>query len=77
MCQHWRIIVFQSPRRLNLQLICTSKTPLRDTLDIWPPLPLVICNIVGIDEDADNIVAALEHNDRVCQIQLEYLLSWK
>ena len=41
-CRRWRTVVFQSPRRLNLRLFCTSETPARDTLDIWPPLPLVI-----------------------------------
>jgi len=30
-CRRWRSIVFQSPRRLNLRLLCT---PERDTLDI-------------------------------------------
>jgi hypothetical protein len=41
-CRRWRSVVFQSPRRLNLRLLCTPKTPARDTLDIWPPLPLII-----------------------------------
>src|SRR5712675_2359159 len=41
-CRRWRSLVFQSPRRLNLRLICTPKTRVRNTLDIWPPLPLVI-----------------------------------
>jgi hypothetical protein len=33
-CQRWRSLVFLSPRRLNLRLFCTPKTPARDTLDI-------------------------------------------
>ena len=69
-CRRWRIIVFQSPRRLNLQLVCTPLTPPRDTLDIWPPLPLIIHDITDIYGDVDNTIAALEHNDRVCQIRL-------
>jgi hypothetical protein len=44
MCRHWRSVVCQSPRRLNLRLLCTPKTPARDILDIWPPLPLIIHN---------------------------------
>jgi hypothetical protein len=39
-CRRWRTIVFQSPHRLNLRLLCTYKTPARDTHDVWPPLPL-------------------------------------
>ena len=80
-CRRWRTVVFQSPRRLNLRLLCTPETPTRDTLDIWPPFPLIIrCNVYGTrtlvkipSEDVDNIIAALEHNDRVCEIDLDNL----
>jgi hypothetical protein len=77
-CRRWRSVIFQSPHRLNLRLVCTHKTPVRDTLEVWPPLPLIIripCGFVG-DWDRNftryvkNIVAALERNDRVCQIQI-------
>ena len=78
-CRRWRSVVFQSPRRLNLRLFCTPATPTRDTLDIWPPLPLIICDfdeyIKGRSFSDDNIIAALEHNDRVCQIDLTGLDS--
>ena len=77
-CRRWRSLVFQSPRSLNLRLVCMAQTPARDGLDIWPPLPIIISNGRGILDDGrqgvDNIIAALEHNDRVCKIQL-YLLS--
>jgi F-box-like len=78
-CRCWRSVVFQSPRRLDLRLLCTHKTPTRDTLDIWPSLPLIIRDnddIIG-DEPSrvDNIIAALEHNDRVCQIELGFFSS--
>jgi hypothetical protein len=43
-CRRWRSVVFQSPHRLNLRLVCTPNIPVRDTLDIWPPLPLIIGN---------------------------------
>jgi hypothetical protein len=69
-CRRWRSVVFQSPRRLNLQLLCTAKTPARDTLDIWPPFPLIIYDRDTEPGEVDNITAALEHNDRVCQISL-------
>jgi hypothetical protein len=78
-CRRWRSVVFQSPHRLNLRLLCTPKTPARDILDIWPPLPLIIRDVDDIFADepssADNIIAALEHNDRVHQIQLRFLTS--
>src|SRR6266852_504548 len=41
-CRRWRSLVFGSPRRLDLKLYCTLKTPTRDSLDIWPALPLVV-----------------------------------
>ena len=72
-CRRWRSIVLQSPRRLNLQLVCTAKTRARDTLDIWPPFPLIICNFDEEPGEVDNIIAALEHNDRVSQIYLNCL----
>ena len=46
-CRRWRSVVFNSPLRLNLRLVCTPKTPARDTLDIWPPLPLIIRDSVA------------------------------
>ena len=60
-----------------MRLLCTPRTPARSILDIWPPLPLVIRDIddifYGEPLGADNIIAALEHNDRVGQIELRYL----
>jgi hypothetical protein len=80
MCRRWRSVVFQSPSRLNLRLVCTVYTPVRDTLDIWPPFPLLIYNLVKISYEhelssLDNIVAALEHNDRVREIDLQFITS--
>ena len=72
-CRRWRSVVFQSPLRLNLRLLCTDKTPARDTLDIWPCLPLVIRDTNYDEPSVDNIIAALEHNDRMLQIHLENL----
>ncbi|KAF8488427.1 hypothetical protein F5888DRAFT_1292515 [Russula emetica] len=73
-CRRWRSVVFQSPRHLNLRLLCTHKTRARDTLDVWPPLLLIIRDVGGIYKlpGVDNIIAALERNDRVCQINLRY-----
>ena len=66
-CRRWRSVVFGSPRRLELKLVCTNETPVRDTLDVWPALPLVIW---GEAENVDNIIALLECSDRINQIVL-------
>ena len=68
-CRRWRSIVFGSPRRLNLRLVCEIETPIRDTLDVWPPLLLVIWGSV-YQINVDIIIAQLEHSDRLCQIYL-------
>ena len=74
-CRRWRILVFASPRRLNLRLICAANTPARDALDVWPNLPLIIqCDLIRIGH-IDNIVAVLERNNRVCQISLPEVSS--
>jgi hypothetical protein len=71
-CQRWRQVVFASPLRLNLRILCTHRTPVRKNLDIWPSFPItieyVISQINGTDER--NIVAALGHPARVCAISL-------
>jgi hypothetical protein len=68
-CRHWRSVVFESPLRLNLQPLCTDKTPVREMLYIWPHLPIFIW-AHGSISDVDNIVASLKHHDRICQIVL-------
>jgi hypothetical protein len=68
-CRKWRATVFGSPRRLHLQLFCTDTTPVKETLAVWPPLPIVIRQL-GQPSQMDNITVALEHNDRVRQIRL-------
>ena len=69
-CRKWRIVTFGSPRRLNLRLHCKASTPVRKTLDVWPLLPIVI-RVYGHEMwDGHNIVAAIEHNDRICELDL-------
>ncbi|KAH9974396.1 hypothetical protein BGW80DRAFT_1559899 [Lactifluus volemus] len=41
-CRRWRYLVFASPLRLDLRLICTNSSPVREKLDIWPPLLIKI-----------------------------------
>src|SRR5258708_3563330 len=72
-CRKWRSVVFGSPLRLNLRLLCTEGTPVMETLAVWPPLPIVVGGF-GIRRTG-NITAALEHNDRVCKISLQDVTS--
>ena len=69
-CWRWRSVVFGSARRLNLRLVCTSETPARDTLDVWPSLPLLIRDSDHPTEEVDDIIAVLERSDRVVEINL-------
>ena len=39
-----------------------------NTLDVWPPLPLLISDRGHLTKGLDNLIALLEHSDRVCQI---------
>ena len=70
-CRRWRGTVFGYPRHLNLQLVCADRTRARDMLDVWPAFPLIIdCGGGYQTGNVDNITAALERSDRVCQISL-------
>jgi hypothetical protein len=62
-CQRWRYVVFSSPLGLDLRLYCTDRTKV---LDVWPPFPIEIISV----ELGNNIFAALEHHDRVCNLGL-------
>jgi hypothetical protein len=78
-CRRWRVLVFESPRRLNLRLFCTHKTPIRHKLDLWPALPLVIYGPMTSEstQDLDNIIAALGQSNRVRQVFLQGLAAWQ
>jgi hypothetical protein len=72
-CRRWRSVVLGSPNRLNLRLVCTTRTPARDTLDVWPPLPLLIQG--RVKKGLENIVSVLERRDRVHVIKLTHVSS--
>jgi hypothetical protein len=75
-CRRWRTVIFSSPGRLDLRLVYTYRKPLRKTLDCWPDLPLSIWypRLVLYHHlshpDEDNVIAALEHPNRICEINL-------
>ena len=74
-CRRWRQIIFASPLRLDLQLLCTYRTPVRKGLGYWPAFPLVIhydyhWDMDRTPDDEDNIFVALKQRDRVRHINL-------
>lgn len=74
-CQRWRQVIFASPHRLNLQLLCTSGTPVRRNLSIWLPFPIAMEYFFFLKsglppEDEDNVIVALKHPNRVCYVKL-------
>ena len=77
-CRRWRNLIFESPRRLNLRLFCTTQTPARNALDVWPPFPLLVWSTVltGSLAGTDNVIAALEQSNRVCLVNL-HVTGWK
>ena len=70
-CRRWRRIIFASPRRLNLQLLCTYGTPVSKIMDIWPTIPVMVLffRVTG-PSDEEAVITALEHSDRVSRIKL-------
>jgi hypothetical protein len=73
-CRRWRYIILASPRRLDLQLLCSEKSPTKRLLDIWPPFPIVLyCfrwhSDTTLDhESVENLIAALERRNRTSVI---------
>jgi hypothetical protein len=77
-CSRWRNVVFASPRRLRLQLLCTRNRSVKKMLDIWPELPIIISdygwsNRPKTVENVENVISALELNDRVSRINLHHV----
>lgn len=74
-CRRWRQIIFESPRRLDLRILCTEETPVKKNLGIWPAFPIVVdYRYYGrsIEPKGEgNVIAALRHPDRVCSVALD------
>ena len=75
-CRQWRNLIFQSPRRLNLQLVCTPKTPTFDRLDVWPALPLLVRGSMAFSS-TKNVIAALGKTNRVREVTLSGFAGWQ
>ncbi|KAH8987374.1 hypothetical protein EDB86DRAFT_3082287 [Lactarius hatsudake] len=75
-CRRWRTIIFEfaSQDRLDLRLVCTPSTSVKQTLDLWPGFPILVRNIY-FPNNWENIIDALQQRDRVCEIDLQGPLS--
>ena len=73
-CRRWRHVVFGSPRRLDLRLVCTSKTPTGRSLNIWPPFPIILLvepSYPSVTKNGvENIIAALKCRDRISKVDI-------
>jgi hypothetical protein len=71
-CRNWRNIIFSSSRRLNLRLFYTAKPgkPAWEMLGVWPAFPIIIQVNTKRPWSVHNVIAALEHKDRIRKIQL-------
>ena len=67
----WRSVVFSVPRRLDLQLVCTARTPISYMCQIWPVLPISV-RAFGSEAETANIFGALFHNDLVREICIKH-----
>jgi hypothetical protein len=71
-CRSWRNIIFRSPHRLNLRLFYTAKPgkPANEMLGVWPAFPIIVQVNDERPWSVQNVIAALEHRDRIRKIQL-------
>jgi hypothetical protein len=77
-CLKWRNIVFGSPRRLDLHVRTSMRRPLKETLDVWSPTLRVAIDLHRLRKcDVDDIIAALEQNDRIYELCLFKFSNWE
>ena len=71
-CRRWRHVIYTSPRRLGLEILCKSSKPIERVLRVWPTLPVVV-EFRGRPQFKSlpkSVVIALRQTDRVCKIDL-------
>ncbi|KAF8490161.1 hypothetical protein F5888DRAFT_1910052 [Russula emetica] len=73
-CQRWRRVLFATPTRLGITLVCNSRTPVANMLANSPPLPLIIYwgnpGTLDTEDSVKNVLLALDHRDRVRRMTL-------
>ena len=76
-CRRWRHVIFGSPRRLDLRLVCGPTTPTKKLLDIWPLFPITVTCLPShtqVDGNSlENLIAAFECRDRTSQIYIHHI----
>jgi hypothetical protein len=70
-----RFWITTSPESATL-LYSTPKTPARDTLDVWPALPLIIRGSMALS-GTDNVITVLGQSNHVCEVFLWGLADWQ
>ncbi|KAF8269973.1 hypothetical protein EI94DRAFT_1828607 [Lactarius quietus] len=73
-CQRWRHLIHKSTFHLGMNIQCTERTPIVDTLDHLPPLPLYVhygySDHFTTERDGLGLYHALRRHDRVFEIRL-------
>ena len=70
-CRKWRNVIFMSPRRLDLRVLCENGAPIESILGSWPTLPLVVRHYDPKSKSLpNNVAAALRRIHRLCEIEL-------
>ena len=77
-CKRWRRIIFAWPYHIDVRLDCKSGTAVTKALDAWPKLPVSIrspINHLNYYSGGGDLIAALEHRDRIVEIDFSAGLS--
>ena len=71
-CRRWRQIVFESPRFLDLKIRCTTNTPVKEKLSIWPAFPIAIdFRSTFFDSIPSDAIVAFEDTGRIGYLKLD------
>src|ERR1700744_3866801 len=70
-CRRWRQIVFESPRFLDVKIRCTTNTPVKEKLSIWPAFPIAIdFRSTFFDSIPSDAIVAFEDTGRIGYLKL-------
>jgi hypothetical protein len=72
-CQRLRQIIRGSPRSLGLFICSSIRSSFRKSLRYWPDFPILISHRISPGRGNDDLIAALEHPDRVLHASLEIM----
>jgi len=76
-CQKWRSVAFASPCRLGLQLLCSEGRLAKETLEVWPALPIIVKDYYAENlqlEDV-NVMDMLKYKDRLREVNIQFVPS--